>query len=432
LCGSICAFLFSLSHLGIQTSDDAAMLASAGSLWDSRSLAIPHMEWLDERVDIGSYGPDGQLYSKYGLGLKATAALLYGLGSSAYPGTAPLVWAGYPIVNSSAGAALAQIANVLLGSLVVALVAYELAGRHGPGVALLAGFCLALASPLWLAARGFGSEVGCALGLLLATAAGVRVAQPGSRRLLWVSALGLGLAALYRPSAISFAPALLVWAWRRPRREWLAAGCALAGIGAAIATLNWLRFGSPLASGYGGGSHFVLQFAGLWGYLAAPGRGLLFFAPWVFLLIPAVRASIRERRLDEIGILMGLLSFFVVHAMWREWEGGWAYGPRLLVPVLPVAMVAAARTLARLPWLGVALGQPGLAVQALSLAGDPITVHTWAFQNGASFEKLVWSINESIVAWQFRWAVAPERFHLLIPGAAVVAVTGLWYLCSAV
>ncbi len=167
------------------------MLATAGALWDRHTLAIPHMEWLDERVDIGRRGRDGQLYSKYGLGLPAAAALMYGAGTLSRRGVPPLVWAGYPIVDSLAGGMLAQYTNVVLGALVVGVLVYTASEWHGRDVALLAGAVLAVASPFWLAARGFGSEVGCSLGLLLATIAAIRAERRSSKWGLCASVAGL-------------------------------------------------------------------------------------------------------------------------------------------------------------------------------------------------------------------------------------------------
>lgn len=64
----VCLLLFGAPCLGIQTSDDAATLAAAVAWWERGSPAISHMRWLNERVEIGHEGRDGELYAKYGMG----------------------------------------------------------------------------------------------------------------------------------------------------------------------------------------------------------------------------------------------------------------------------------------------------------------------------------------------------------------------------
>lgn len=425
----LCLFLFSLSHLGVKTTDDAASMATTAALWDQHTLAIPKMAPLDEHVDIGRSGRGGQLYSKYGFGLPMIAAPLYGLGKALGGQGQPFWGVGYEVAQSGPGAELAQFVNVLLGSLAVALVAYELADHIGSEGTLLVALALALASPLWLAARGFGSEIGCGLGLLVAYLAATRSLQPGSRVPLWVSVAGLGIAVSFRPSALAFAPAYLVWLLGRPRRDWASVGLAFMAVLASMAGYNWLRYGSLLASGYGeGGSRFALQIQGLLGLIVAPGRGIAFFASWLFLLIPATRAVLRSRAAAPLGAIAGILGFYLVHALWREWEGGWAYGPRLLIPILPVAALVVADQLARRPHLSVALCLPGLAVQVLALASNPIATHALALQSGVPIERTIWSVRDSIIMWQLKLLPAQERIGWLLVGVAALAPLALWAL----
>lgn len=390
--GVISLALFSLARLGVQTSDDAATLATAGALWDHHTVAIPHMEWLDGRVDIGRQGPDGRLYAKYGLGQALVGAVLYGLGERLLSGSGPFMWAGYALADSAAGAEAAQLANVLPGSATVALVAAQ---AGGPAAAFLA-----LASPWWLAGRGFGSEVGAGLGLLLGAVWARRACRGGP---LWPSALWLAVAALFRPSALAFGLAWVVWLRGRPWREWVAVGGVLAGAVLLLGAYNFLRYGSLLEFGYGqGGSGFGWQPEGLVGYLVAPGRGLLVFAPWTLLVGRGGIEAVRRRQVWKCGALLGMAAFYVVHALWKEWAGGWAYGPRLLVPLLPVAAVCAADERPGGPLAG-AMFAVGFLVQALTLPQDPIRTHLAAIGGGQlAFEQTVWSLRDNIVLLQAR------------------------------
>jgi hypothetical protein len=159
---------------------------------------------------------------------------------------------------------------------------------------------------------------------------------------------------------------------------------ALGALGPALGLLlyNQLAFGNPLDMGYF--HHATAIFArvhskenplGLrppdWG-LARPllmgrYRGLLFYAPIVVLAIPGWAILIGRRWLDAAAVsFLAVLAVFVVNLSYPEWTGGWSTGPRLLVPLLPFAMIPVAAALsARGGWgrAFVALGS------ALAIAG---------------------------------------------------------------
>ncbi len=139
------------------------------------------------------------------------------------------------------------------------------------------------------------------------------------------------------------------------------------GVGAVIPALlllgyNQLAFGSPFDMGYF--HHDTRQFAevhsaqnplGLtgpdWRKLApllwGDYRGLFFHAPVLALAIPGWFLLFARKRLEA-----GIVSLFVVIAVllvnlsYPEWTGGWSTGPRLLVPLLPFAMIPVAALLA--------------------------------------------------------------------------------------
>jgi hypothetical protein len=430
LFGIAAVFLFSLAHIGIQTSDDAAMLATTGALWDKHTFAIPDMEWLNERVTIGKYGKDGLLYAKFGAGQTLVAAVLYGIGEALFPKAEPYMWAGYPIVNSSAGAQLALFDNVVLAGLIVGLVVYEAGELCGAHAATITGIMLTLASPFLFAARVFGAEIGAALGLLLAAMLARRALKPDSSIPLWVSVAGLGIAVLFRPSALVFGFAWLVWVSRRPLRDWLSVGIALALVTATIPGYNWLRYGDIFESGYGDyGSGFSIQLIGLAGYLLAPGRSLLLFAPWALLILPTIVALFRRQLNWETGVAAGVVGFYLVHAMWQEWEGGWSFGPRLLIPILPVIALTVANAFVKFPRLVMFCFLPASLLQIAALPVDPMTTHlNEIVREGATFEEMaagfretVWSPLGNIVVLQLKAIATPEYFVWLVIWAIVCA-----------
>src|SRR5205814_7892005 len=76
-------------------------------------------------------------------------------------------------------------------------------------------------------------------------------------------------------------------------------------------------------------------------------RGLLFYAPILLLAVPGWVVLFVRRRWN-----VALVSMFVVAAVllvnlsYPEWTGGWSTGPRLLVPLLPFAMLPVAGLMA--------------------------------------------------------------------------------------
>ncbi len=144
---------------------------------------------------------------------------------------------------------------------------------------------------------------------------------------------------------------------------------ALFGVGALLPSVillgyNQLAFGSPWDLGYG--HHAFYQFAkvhnqanplGLrapemvWQRLASllwgRYRGLTFYAPILLLAVPGWVVLFARRSWDAAVVTMlVVLAVLVVNLFYPEWTGGWSTGPRLLVPLLPFAMLPVAALLA--------------------------------------------------------------------------------------
>lgn len=149
-----------------------------------------------------------------------------------------------------------------------------------------------------------------------------------------------------------------------PRAAAGTAGSLALGL-AAILSLNASLYGRATDFGYGyEGLPFDTPLAtGLHGLLLSPGRGLLLFAPL------AVLAPLTLRRLTPAArVLCGLvpLTLLLVVARWFSWHGASCWGPRLLLPVLPLLAAPAVllpRTLARCAIaLGIAVNLLGVLV----------------------------------------------------------------------
>ncbi len=115
------------------------------------------------------------------------------------------------------------------------------------------------------------------------------------------------------------------------------------------AVYNYAIFGTPLPVGY---EHSALwqdvhsvgflsltlpQADALWGITFGSYRGLFLLAPFLLLAIPGFYFFWRARtqRAEFWVTLWCVVSFFLFNGSSAMWSGGFAVGPRYLVPVLP-------------------------------------------------------------------------------------------------
>ncbi len=81
--------------------------------------------------------------------------------------------------------------------------------------------------------------------------------------------------------------------------------------------------------------------AGSVGLLCSPYKGVIFFAPVVLLSLATFRLSAVNSK--ELPVYVGFCFYFLVIALWPEWHGGHCFGPRLIVPALPLLLVGLRR-----------------------------------------------------------------------------------------
>ena len=107
--------------------------------------------------------------------------------------------------------------------------------------------------------------------------------------------------------------------------------------------------------------------SGLMGLLFSVRHGLLPFAPVVLPALLAWPAFLRDHQREGLLLLAGVLLYTGLFAFGADWGGGACYGPRLIVPVIPLLCVPLA-TLPTLPiWQNFRVRWALLAVVALSV-----------------------------------------------------------------
>ena len=382
---ALAALVFSLYLLtfsgGYHSSDELSMLAATDSLARRGQWDIELLRWMGEQQ--GSFGPDGHLYSRKGIGMTLAAL--------------PATWLA--LQSEQVGnVQAAMLTNAIITALTCVLVYLFLRRLHYRiGVALGVALAFALGTMAWPYARYFFSESLAGLGLMQCAYFLLRFRdrQDGASA-LWAG-MGLGVALLSRLNNAIVAPflgiLLLVYVYRHVGRlgrpgDWLKPVALFAiPVAAALAVTgwyNWIRFGNPLITGYLPEERFATPFLeGFYGLILSPGKGLLWYNPLFFAALAAWPIFYRRHRAEALLAAAVVLSNVAFYAPWYLWWAGHSWGPRFLVTILPFAILplapaveAALRpgdsTVRRRLWavgLG-ALAVVSVAVQLLGVAVD--------------------------------------------------------------
>lgn len=253
---------------------------------------------------------------------------------------APLVWplAGSRWVEPAALACsgLATVAAMLLYRWLIGPYAQS---EESAWLATAATF---LCTPAWHYGRTFFCEP-YLLALVVAAYAFVLRAS-------WHGAAGLcmALAALMKPPIGLLAIPLVANAWwpsgaqrvrlftRAARVAWLILPIAAAL--AILEVLNRQMFGGWFRSPIRWESSFFAD--GVLGLLFSLRHGLLANAPITALAVAAWPAFLRAHQRDAQVLAMGSFGWFCLMSAWVAWHGGACYGPRMVVPVIPLFLAA--------------------------------------------------------------------------------------------
>lgn len=112
--------------------------------------------------------------------------------------------------------------------------------------------------------------------------------------------------------------------------------------GVVLALVNHVRFGNIFESGYGSqGSDFSLSYfyRDWFDYLFSSQRGIIPFNPILFAAIPAWFIVPKQHRPFFIFLASVILSWYLLMCFWKSFQGGYCWGNRLLVPILPLLLI---------------------------------------------------------------------------------------------
>ena len=176
-------------------------------------------------------------------------------------------------------------------------------------------------------------------------------------------------------------PFFLGLVWKHPygRQGWLrlagrliAFGAPLALAAAALLAFNAYRFGNPFDFGYSETFNGSV-FAGLLGFAFSLDRSLFLFAPPLVALFWSLPAFIRRHGALAWQILAVPLAALVLYGLWPVFWGGPVWGPRYLLPALPITFMfllpTAEQAVFRAGWQRVALLVLGVLGVLMQLRG---------------------------------------------------------------
>jgi hypothetical protein len=104
---------------------------------------------------------------------------------------------------------------------------------------------------------------------------------------------------------------------------------------------NYYRFGNMVVTGYEQEIFSPRQFisalfTGIYGLLFSPGKGIFWYSAPVILAIFAFPIFWKQTRSLSLLCLTIIILHFLIYSIWHAWEGGWCWGPRNLVPIIPI------------------------------------------------------------------------------------------------
>jgi hypothetical protein len=363
--------------------DGRATLAGSRSLLTHHTLAIDLQFASDE-----GYGPrakigvDGRAYGKAGLGLPIVEL--------PFVAVALAISRFAAVPEAQAVAAILSLLNPLLTACTVILVFRVCRSLECPVLAALSvAVAYAFGTLAWVYAGVDGPEPLQALCLVLALL--FLLEYRADRRASWLSASGsaLAFAVVAKPANAVLVPAFGLYVMTVLRTERLSlrrAAPALAHFVSPLAIcalfllwLNWIRFGSVLDTGYEHDAFTNPFLSGIYGLVFSFNKGVIFYSPLVLLVPVGIGLMARAHREEAALIVLASLSYVSLFATYAFWGAGWAWGPRYLVPLLPLLMPPVARAVAAARvwrYLGAVLFAAGFAVNGLGVLVDGDAHHS--------------------------------------------------------
>jgi hypothetical protein len=359
---------------GIYSIDGNSILAVAESIVTRHDLTVP--------AGLGIPGRNGQIYSSWyplqsmlAVPFVMTASLATRLLHAPLHFVAAALVGAMPALFTAITVALVALISLQLGSTLQA--------------ARRVSLCFAAGTIAMVYARTFYADP--LLSLLVA--AGIYFVFARSNRTILLASLVALLAVLAKPTGIILAPALSGYLLLKKTPARLALAPALGGgLGLLLYfAYNFFRFANPLTFGQPWVFSFSALPEGIAGLLFSPGRGIIWYSPVVLLAVPAFRKAWKAKPVEALLIASLFLGFLGLHSLYQNWQGGWSWGPRYLLPTLPGIMAILGLLEGKTAKVLLYLSFLGFLVNAPTLVSFYERYYAEANEQGISDSQLYWS-----------------------------------------
>jgi hypothetical protein len=334
-----------------------------------------------------------------------------------------------PFDAASAPALAGKITASLVASL-AGLFAFLTARRFcGTWAAALVAAGFALGTGMWpVASQTLWQHATAACSAMAAIWLWSSTDRPGAGRMVAIGLL-LGWSGCARPQ---IAPMIVVLAagLLRPATsaQRIAGVLAFLVPVAILSVLNVLWFGDPRGAmsmlhsvnwaNHGVTSTWREPIGGLLGLLFSPSRGLLIFSPIALVPLAARNARPKDRALIGWSAAAGAVQL-LLYASYSVWWGGFTYGPRYVLDLLPALVPAAALGAARLS----SASRPVRALAGAALLWSIVTAATGAFyfpndnwnvdpQSVNRAHGRLWEVRDSQILRCWSRGPSPQNFAL--------------------
>lgn len=353
-------------------------------------------------------GRAGALYSKYALGQSILALPLFTLGQLLDP-----LWPGWPQLGPRL--AVAMLNPLMLAATGWLLFHFVLRLGYSARLAVVITLAFGLSTMAWPYVNTFYPQPAKGFFVLLAAFSFERWRVERTRR--WLGWLGLALAAavLMRVTALVLLPGLGVMLWLETRSWAERLGLAWpvgAPLGLAVGLslfYNWLRFGSPFDSGYYEVAWTIPVILGLYGLLFSSGKSIFLYAPLLLLVVGTLPLFFKQHRSLAGLVSLWWVSYLALYAPYNFWTGGFNWGPRFLLPLIPVSLLPCATILHSRRVRGAAplfigLFIIGFVIQLPAVVVDHARylIQQQATGEARFYDRTVYQAGSSPVLWQGR------------------------------
>ncbi|MFH1017428.1 MAG: hypothetical protein V1798_04490, partial [Pseudomonadota bacterium] len=335
--GCVAFFLLLLSSGRTPIWGDAILTSfAARSLVDHRTPDVPR----DLRVDVIE-GRDGRFYSKY-----SWVPILL---------CVPPVLAERFLRSVKSGwvhrLAVGVSPSVRGGLVASGIAAIGLAFDIPPARLLLVSLLTLFSTPLWYYCRNYYSESAQAVLLVWLFFAALKARHSLVRPRGWLFLAGFlsGMALNTKLLLLGFAASFAVWYLVPFGRRKLSDLLLYGGLGftpglAAWLWLNALRYGSFFSMGYGAERDGSIGLSspfwpGLYGLLFSSGKSIFVYAPLLLLSVWGSKRAYKRMGSAAFALVVPILLWVMVVVKWWDWSGDAAWGPRLIVPALPLMLL---------------------------------------------------------------------------------------------